>query len=347
MAMDVPVEPIKEEITSPSSIIDFRKHPKVVGKVTQPDKQPEKQDIGEEEARARTQPEKPKEITNEAQILKKMQTAVIAVGDLQLETFDTLSRLVEENPKNKKALQSLREVRAVHHTLADQNLLDAVRPHILSAIIDGEGAGQLKHARDIIPWEKEEKSDPYHTQLLVLDKDKEVSAIINRYMPLRVTLERIKDPNEYKKAWDALSEKEQFAIMLLQDIRQIRSDDEVLRRLFDPSFRKAFKQRAENDRTGVTEKRKQARMKAEEEKRLHAEKRQRMVDDRYGVEIPGKGAMRLELVDGKLWRVVDAMGEKELRHEVNIAKQSGNTYFRNLSNAPQWLREAAREKGLI
>lgn len=345
----IPAEPVQDQPLEPvsqkSSIIDFQKHPKVAGRIAHIDT---KNIPGKKGPRV-TQLEKPEEAVNEEQVLKKMKEAVTALGDLQLKTFDELSQFVGGNPKIQKALQDLREVRAQHRTPAMRSALEAVKGGMISAIIDGEGAGQLKRSQDIVPWEKgmEKGKDPYHANLLSLDRDKDIGTVMKKYIPLRIKLEAIKDADAYKEAWDVLSEKEQLAVMILQDIRQVRSDDEVLRLLFDASFRAAFKKRAENDRTGLTEKRRQVRMKAEEERLQNEKKRQEMVGDKYGLEIPGKGALRLELVDGKLWRVVESMGAKELQHEVNVAKNSGNTYLKDFSNAPQWLRDAAKEKGLI
>ena len=279
-----------------------------------------------------------------------MRNAVVEVGDSQLAGFEKILQFIDPSDQVARvALETLRQARTINNTKKIRDLLDVVRKHLIDAIIEGEGAGQLGNPSDVVPWEKKavKSTDKYHAALLELDRDKDIGAVVARYTPLRKKLESITNSDEYAKAWDGLSDQERHAVDLLQDIRQIRSDDEIFRLLFDSSFRNAFKQRAKNDSTGVTEKRRQARIKAEEEKQAFEAKKTEIVKNRYGVEIPGKGSMRLELIDGRLWKVVEVLGAKELHHEESIARYSGNTYLKDLSNAPQWLRDAARNKGLI
>ncbi|MDP2630664.1 MAG: hypothetical protein Q8P56_04610 [Candidatus Uhrbacteria bacterium] len=187
----------------------------------------------------------------EGRILTKIEEAVSGIGSRHLEVLDRMNMLVGEEGSDD--LHDLRLPRAHYDSPRIQKPVDRIRKKLLDTILYGEGGMQLKNPSEVVPWIQLDghERDDYFKQLTSL-RERAVKEIIKKYTPLRKELEEIDNPDDYKKRWEGLSEKERIIAQLLQDVRQIEHDHKIFEMLFrkldsqkkQASFWKDFERRA-------------------------------------------------------------------------------------------------------
>jgi len=246
---------------------------------------------------------------------------------------------------NEKIAEDLLKALEEEDKRKQRSIFDKVRNSIIESIIDGEGKQQLKEPKEIVPWEVRSTSIPYIDAMDTL-----------RYSGTTEALQVAADAgNEQAKH-------------LLEQREKILGENEVLRKLvgrkwitdrktgkkYLGAFWSAFETRKENDKNGITEKRKKER---EEAARREAEfqKAAAEIIKRGGfvVEVPifkqikgkrqvigkEKGVVRLEKAKSKkgneYWKVVETFGATN-------GLDVGDASPLNMRSFPQWFRDSAR-----
>jgi|GEM_PF-4401243 len=276
------------------------------------------------------------------------------IGDMQNSALVTIADLISSDERAYQALVSLRDPRIEGDLQKSKQLENIVRSALTHALSKEQDESGIKSASDILPWEKlSGDTAHYHNETWSIKseqgKEKAIDSVKRMYWDIRKMLEKIDDPHERAKAWDSLTDDQQLGVMVLQENVQIHYDYRLLQRLCDAGFRASFDKRKQGAVKIGTEPVKERTKKKEEYDRS----KQEFLNNAYTLEFPGEGCLRLERITEKhhgqtLWKVVEVFGgSKALRHELSIALHSGNTYLKDLSNAPTWLRDAAKAKGLI
>lgn len=280
--------------------------------------------------------ELPPDPVDESAALARVIETTQRVGDLQSVSFVTISDAIASDREAFEALVALRDPRIEGNSKEQAALLNRVRSALARA---------TKDVHAMLPWKKSQKNEiAYEKDVVSIKseqgKTKDIDYVKHAYYELRKKIERIEDPDEYAREWNALNDEERRGVAALQDNVQLHYDYRLLLRLCDLSS------------VRVSEKQKKSDTERERKKKKYEEKKQAFLQHPYALEFPGEGCLHLEGVNGKhgkqLWKVVDVLGSSpKLVHEVSITLHSGNAYLEDLSNAPQWLRDAAKKKGLI
>jgi len=220
------------------------------------------------------------------------------------------------------------------------NIFDEVRSRLIAAIIDNEGADQLKDPKEVVPWEVKTTSVNYRTAI--------------EFLRSQMTEKMLKE------SADAGNEK---AKKLLGSIKPILEGNEVIRRLvgskkFDSPFWKAFETRSEFDKKGITKKRKEERERIAKQEADLKKKIQELID-KGGIkvnEVPVYGNVRGQRIltghesgvvlierckTGKgndYWKVTDTCG-------ITDVSLVGKTSTLDMRSFPQWLAKAAKNRG--
>ncbi|MBI4600153.1 hypothetical protein HY732_04535 [Candidatus Uhrbacteria bacterium] len=302
-------------------------------------------------------------------VLKKLEKAVVESGTAQLHAFERLFALAGADTPLGTIVRLSREPRTGYEGNRTDRELAAVRDMLVNSIVDGEGAMRVASPAEVVPWERRKHGREYLDAIIAL-RSRDALALIKKHQTTVRTLAALhaKSPEEYQAALDFLSPHEQRAILVVQDAIQILHDDEMLRRLCGNkrdrkhgktgrniprgAFWRAFDTRAQNDASGETVRRKESRRAEKKRAEDRALLEKKIIASPYGFSIRGEGVLLLEPVFFEKsrrhgWRVAEALGSRKLQHELFIARTSGNTYVRDLSNAPRWLALAARDKGII
>jgi hypothetical protein len=309
-----------------------------------------------------------KERDAERALLKKLEKAVADVGDAQLNAFERITTLAGADASLQNIVRLVREPRAGYQSPRTDRELTAVRDMLVGLIIDGEGKDRVESPAEVVPWERKKSGKQYLDGIIVL-RSRDTLALIKKHQSTVRDLAALykKNPDEHTAALDSFTPHEQRAVQIVEDIIQILHDDEMLRRLVGNkrerinhatkkripagAFWRAFDTRAQNDANGETARRKETRRAHEKRQEEAAQREKAMIQSPYGLRIRDEGVVLLEPVFVRtsrqyVWRVADALGSKKILHELSIAKSSGNTYLKDLSNAPHWLAQAAKAKGL-
>ncbi len=256
-------------------------------------------------------------------------------------SFKRLSEITGDEDIESELLQALNEQGS-----KQQSTFDKVRSRIIKSIIEGEGEGQVKDAKELVPWTIYSTSIPYVEAMNTISYHDTIQAL--------------------KAAADDGDER---AKRLLEDRKQIVSENEIIRKLVGKkwitdkktnekhlgTFWAAFATRKENDSKGITEarrkERKEALAKAAEFKKAADE-----IIERGGfvVKVPvlkkikgklqvvgnKKGVIRLEQAKSKkgngYWKVVEILGASN-------GLKVGAVSPLNMQSFPQWLQDSANQ----
>lgn len=317
-----PEAPVPEK-DSDSKVIDFQSHPKVARRGAQ---------------------EKPPEAVDEDTLLMKMKEAVLIVEARHERSWNRVRELSGTVlPDTKEGEKNFQELRTPRRNLNSQRArINQLRGRIQAAI----HAGELTTPDDIVPWHgsTDGQRDEYHTHLALLRRD-ESKAVMKAYAPLLRQLEQLTDREALEKFLDSMDERTHGIINLLRYVRQAEYDNTLFEQLFDekknPSFIKGF---LHSERGGESKKSKPSK----EKRARKAERAQRegLPGAQMHLVIEDNGA-RITLEDGiDGWMVTRIHDPKRVITQQEKDTVLGKTFFYDLRDAPEWLRDAVREKGL-
>ncbi|MBN2306564.1 hypothetical protein JXD20_01115 [Candidatus Peregrinibacteria bacterium] len=280
------------------------------------------------------------------QFVRMMNESVQVLSDRHAKVFKRLSELTG----NENITEDLLNAFLKESAQRQRNIFTGVRNRLIGSVIDGEGKGQLKSSKEVVPWAEHSANISYVETVNGL-----------RYFGNRKRLETMAAAGDVQAA------------QLLEECEQLINENEVLRRLIGKKhitdretgkkclgpFWAAFETRKANDETGVTEVRRKKRKEAAE---LEAKTKKAMADiikqGGFAVTVPvytsirgkqqlsgkKKGAVRLERDKSKkgseIWRVAEAAGGADIL-------EVGSTSPLNMSSFPSWVREPAQKKFIM
>lgn len=241
----------------------------------------------------------------------------------------------------------------------EQSFLDAVRERLIAAVLKGEGTSRLKTPAEIVPWKMS----------IVPEKNKRER---HSYFPTFKSLVKESVIKEALKKRAATGPEKEQAGALLAAIAVLDRENALLRRLFgnegsakkdDPKsepgpFWRSFALRAEWDKTGKTE---EERMRSMEQEVAKRAKRGKELAARHELmrkikEIDAKKTGFRVMVEQKQGAILLAQDVRKGKQGWKVVAAIGIPkglvrpdmwFVENLSNAPQWLADAARDKGVI
>lgn len=243
----------------------------------------------------------------------------------------------------------------------ESSIIDACREKLIRAILFGVDSARLNSPTDIVPWLMQSKAEKRGGKEGTL------------YLVVFDALMNSKRSGALKRRIEAGSVQAQ---KYLSAVKEIDRENAIFRRIFGNAqvkvgnsakkergqFLKAFDQRGEWEKTGMAEEERLRDIKRQEERqekgrgkrgdemREHIELKKniaRISAEGTGFEVAvqgKKGAVLLSKItkdEKTLWDVVECVGASGGHVKI------GAKFTADLSNAPQWLREAARDKNLI
>lgn len=228
-------------------------------------------------------------------------------------------------------------------------LVSKIRTKVIASIIDGEGKGQLKEPREVVPWIEGRTQVIRYDDAMQLLKSAEARGAL--------------DSNENRSRAELMARREYVFV-----------EHEALRRLFGKTqtgfdrqkrkpilgeFWAAFGTRKENDAQGVTEARRKAREEKEAQDAAFREQiaalikkggfrvdapTYRMIHGKREVAGTGSGIVRLEIGEtkkgktagNKYWRVAETFGNVNDLRVGQSSPLDGRAF-------PEWLRDAMKK----
>ncbi|MDO8582084.1 MAG: hypothetical protein Q7S16_04370 [bacterium] len=310
------------------------------------------QALAEDKTRSATK-EKEERARREVQdkIDKEVPRTLQSIGDKHKNAFHRIGELIgnpdigeqlrvameklQEVKDTEKAATSPEDKRKVAEELrkADRviyNLINETRKRLIEAVLEGEGAAQLKQPSEVVPWEVR-SSNAYYPAITFL-QSKEVrermDGLLNEGKPVPwiELYVHVRSENESLK-W-------LFGGKFVKDKKTGKRTDKLT------DFYQAFEKRKENDTAGVTDARK-AEREALAKGKAEFDKNMVEIVARGGFPVKGqRGVVRLERVKGDkkgtdLWEVAEVYGE------TGTLKVTDRSVL-SMRGFPNWVREAAR-----
>lgn len=290
--------------------------------------------------------ERPPEAVSEDELLAKMKSASLVLRTRQEQSWNVIrdfsGDLLAETDEGEDTFRDLRTPR--EKLDSQRGRINQLRGRIQAAVRDG----RLNEPDDVVPWyeTKGEEENEYTKQLTLL-KGKDVESIIKEYTPLVKQIEAFVDEEAMRKFLNSIDERTYVVVDLLQNIRQLRHDHAIFLQLFqkekNPGFLKSFEDRAKGGEQN------KARPSSEKRRRLSELEQNRAKRESYGAQmrwaLEYNGAeITLERLRN-VWTISAITDPKHILTRDEL--QSLGKTFSDLKSAPSWIRDIAREKGLI